>query len=170
MFFTGTDMFEGDGAAATFQTLIKSDTDGRILAKTYAESGMTAKRAYFMHTHYNSAGNGWYQPVVASTLAGGLPGIASDVIASGCIGWVTIRGKVTDASSPASIEMTGSVGHSVFILTHGTGALGGMGASSSAYLGASHQIGFLIESSANASYAHTIFLTGNITCQPKLKT
>ena len=43
MFFTGMDMFEGDGAATTYQTLIKSDTDGRILAKTYAESGMTER-------------------------------------------------------------------------------------------------------------------------------
>jgi hypothetical protein len=170
MFFTGTDMFEGDGAAATFNTVIKSQGDGQVVVKTYATSGMTAKRAYFMHQFYTTSGTGWFQPRVASILAGGLPGIASAAIASGCVGWVTVRGQVSDASFPASIEGTGSIGHAVFILTHATGALGGLGASSSAYLGASHQIGFLIETSVTATLATDIFLTGNEHCRPKEKT
>jgi len=41
-------------------------------------------------------------------------GIASVVIASGCVGWVTLRGPVSGACSPATVEFTGSIGHAVF--------------------------------------------------------
>ena len=86
-------------------------------------------------------------------------GVASAAIASGCVGWVTVRGVVEDASSPATVEFTGSIGHAVFFTDSS-----GLGASSSAYLGAMHQCGFLIEE-ATATLAINIFLTGNEKCE-----
>jgi hypothetical protein len=159
MFFMGTDMFEGDGAAATFHSLIKSNGNGQVLAKVYATSGMTAKRMYVMTHMYSTANNGYFQPLAATASNKGLPGIASAAIASGCVGWVTIRGQALDVSSPATIEMTGSIGHAIF-----WGGASGMGASSSAYLGQVHQIGFLIEE-ATATLVADIFLTGNAYAQ-----
>ena len=68
MFFTGTDFFEGDGAGATFHANIKSHGNGRVVVKTYATSGMTAKRMYLMQYMYTTSNNGWFQPLVASEL------------------------------------------------------------------------------------------------------
>ena len=155
MFFTGTDMIEGDGAAATFHALIKSQGNGQVVAETYATSGMTAKRPYVMTYQYTTSGNGWFQPLAISASNKGLVGIASAAIASGCMGWVTVRGQVLNASSPATVQMNGSMGHAVY-----WAGASGLAASSSAYIGALHQIGFLIEE-ATATYAANIFLTGN---------
>ena len=154
--FVGTDMFEGDGADATFNSLIKSHGNGQVVVKVYATSGMTAKRMYPLMYQYTTSDNGWFQPQVMSASNVGLPGIASAAIASGCVGWVTIRGQVSDASSPATVGFTGSIGHAVY-----WGGASGIGATSSAYVGAAHQIGFLIETSVTGLVACDIFLTGN---------
>ena len=90
-----------------------------------------------------------------------MPGIASAAIASGCEGWVTIRGPVSSASSPATLLMTGSIGHAVYWDPTATGALGGLTASSSAYVGALHQVGFLLSTSVTGTLVADIFLTGN---------
>lgn len=157
MFFAGTDMFEGDGDAATFAANIKSvGSDGQVVVKVYATSGMTAKALYPLSFYYTTSGNCWFQPMIMSASNCGLPGIASGAIASGCVGWVTVRGKVTDASSPATVMFTGSIGHAVY-----WGGASGMGATSSAYIGAIHQIGVLMETSVTGTIACDIFLTGN---------
>ena len=152
MFFVGTDMFED----STLTANIKSDGAGRVLAKVYATSGMVTRTAYHIDLAYTTntgAGLSWFQPRdVGSTI--GLVGISSGAIASGCVGWVTIRGQVT-ATASATVEFTGSIGHAVFFTT-----ASGVGASSSAYLGLTHQIGFLMEE-ATATLSCDIFLTGN---------
>jgi hypothetical protein len=157
MFFIGTDMFEGDGAAATFHSLIKTDTNGRVLVKVYATSGMTSKDIFVITQMYTteSAGTQWLQPLVHTASNKGLVGIASASIAAGCVGWVTVRGPVDNVSSPATVEMTGSIGHAISWF-----GASGIGASSSAYSGAVHQIGFLLEE-ATGTLAANVFLTGN---------
>ena len=158
MFFTGTDMFEGDGDAATFHAIIKSHGNGQVVVKTYATSGWTAKRPYILSYYCATDDNiPWFSPIPSGVGAVGLVGVASGAIASGCVGWVTVRGTVIDASAPASVDFTGSIGDAVFYTD-----TSGMGASSSAYLGAAHQIGFLIEDlAAGATNVVNIFLTGN---------
>jgi hypothetical protein len=151
MFFVGTDFAESGG---TFSANIKSDGAGRILAKVYATSGMLTKTGYLLNYQYTTSDNGWFQPMAAGSNYG-LFGIASDAIASGCVGWVTIRGPVDNASSSATVQFTGSIGHAVFFTT-----ASGMGASSSAYVAFPHQIGVLLEE-ATATYAVNICLTGN---------
>jgi len=156
MFFVGSDFFESGG---TYSATIKSDGAGRVLAYVYATSGWTAKRAYAIGPCY-ATGGAFFTPLMGaggtSTSAQGLYGVASGAIASGCMGWVTIRGPVDDASSAATVEFTGSIGHSVFLA-----AGSGMGASTSSYQGRAHQIGFLLEE-ATATLACNVFLTGNL--------
>ncbi|KKK48024.1 hypothetical protein LCGC14_3149310, partial [marine sediment metagenome] len=121
--------------------------------------GMLAKGPYVMsHMYATDDGAAWFQPMTVTGSLKGLVGVASAAIASGCIGWVTVRGLVDDASSPASVDFTGSIGDAVFFA--GTS---GLGASSSTYLGAVHQIGFLAEdlSTVGATNQANIFLTGN---------
>lgn len=151
MFFTGTDFFE---SGATNSATIKSDGAGRILCEVYATSGMLAKSIYHIGQFYTTSGDRWLQPYTIGSKTG-LVGIASGAIASGCVGWVTIRGPVDDASSSATVQFTGSIGHAVFFADGS-----GMGASSSAYAGLSHQIGFLLEE-GTGTYVANIFLTGN---------
>ena len=160
MFFIGTDTFAGDGTDTTFTANIKSiPASGQVVVKVYATSGMTAKRMYPLSFKYSSDTAGWFAPIGVSTAAAsqqGLPGIASAAIASGCVGWVTVRGPVTAASSKATDKFTGECGHAVF-----WGGATGMAASSSAYIGALHQIGFLLTSATGGAAAANIFLTGN---------
>lgn len=152
MFFTGTDFIESGG---TFSATIKSDGAGRVLAYVYATSGMLAKSIYHVGQFYATSGTPWLQPYTIGSKTG-LVGIASGAIASGCCGWVTIRGQVDDASSSATVQFTGSIGHAVFFAD-----ASGMGASSSAYSGLNHQIGFLLEQ-ATGTYVANVFLTGNL--------
>lgn len=152
MFFTGTDFFESGG---TYSATIKSDGAGRILCYVYATSGMLTKTAYHIGQFYTTSGTCWLQPYTVGSKTG-LVGISSGAIASGCCGWVTIRGPVDDASSSATVQFTGSIGHAVFLAD-----ASGMGASSSAYAGLSHQIGVLLEE-ATGTYVANIFLTGNL--------
>ena len=160
MFFIDTDFAEGN-EDGTFTIHLKSGGNGQILVKVYATSGMTAKRMYPLGYFYSTSANGWFSPIGASTAGAsqkGLPGIASEGIATGCVGWVTIRGTVLDASSPATVDFTGSIGNAIT-----WAGASGMSASSSSYIGAVHQIGFLIEdlSTVGATNAANIFLTGN---------
>jgi len=152
MFFTGTDYVESGG---TFSANLKSGGDGRILCKVYATSGWLAKTLQHVSYNYTTSDNTWFQPKAVGS-GKGLVGIASDAIASGCLGWVTVRGPVTDASSSATVQFTGSIGHAVFFCD-----ASGMGASSSAYLGLDHQIGVLLEM-ATGTQAANIFLMGNV--------
>jgi hypothetical protein len=81
---------------------------------------------------------------------------ASAAIASGCIGWVQIRGKVENVQA-ASDNWTGSVGHAIHWLSSTTG----LGATSSEYNGdPGLQLGYLLTSTYSASTTADIFLSG----------
>ena len=161
MFFIGSDFTEGDGADATFAARMKSGGNGKVLVEVYCTSGMVAATPYRLDYVYTteSAGAMWLQPrTFATNPARSLIGVASDAVASGCNGWIQIRGQIASVSF-AVASQTGSMGHAVFYTDSS-----GLGASSSAYLGAMHQCGFLIEE-ATATLAINIFLTGNEKCE-----
>ena len=156
MFFTGTDMFEGDGAAATFHSLIKSAGNGKVVAKVYASSNLVAKTPYMVRPYYSTADANWFQATELSASGVGLVGIPSMAIASGCVGWVTVRGIVDDAIGAAT-SFTGSVGKAVY---H-QGATG-IGCAASTYAGLPWQIGIQLTTVTNQSTTATIYLTGNM--------
>lgn len=155
MFFVDTDFVEVDG---TFSANIKSDGAGRIVCKVYATSGCVLGTPYRVAYAYTTSGNGWLQPHVLDASEKGLVGIASAAIASGCEGWITVRGPVTGAQGAAT-SLTGSIGHAVY-----WGGATGIGATGSAFQGLVHQIGVLAEY-VNESTTANIFLTGNLFAQ-----
>ena len=155
MFFVNSDFVE----TGTFGANIKSGGDGRILVRAYASSGCVSRNPYFVSYGYTTNTSAcWFQATALSASQKGLLGVASDVIASGCMGWVTIRGPVDNAAGPAT-SFTGSCGHSVY-----WGGATGIGATGSAYLGLVHQVGVLLEDT-NSSTTANIFLSGNLMAQ-----
>lgn len=159
MFFIGSDMLGGNQDAATFCAQLRSDGGGKLYVKVYATSGMTAKWPYVVDFFYTTSGSCWLQPRALGTGgARGLVGIPSAAVASGCEGWVQVRGLVTDAAGPAT-SFTGSWGHAVY-----WGGATGIGATASGYFGLPYQIGVLAQG-ANSSTTADIFLVGNLCAQ-----
>jgi len=153
MFFVDSDFRESGG---TFSVTLKSNGAGAIAVKVYASSGCVVKNPYFVSYGYTTNTSGlWFQATAIGASQKGVLGVASAAIASGCCGWVTIRGPVTDAAGPAT-SFTGSCGHSVY-----WGGATGIGCTGSAFQGLAHQVGFLLEGT-NASTTANIFLTGNL--------
>jgi len=150
MLLVGSDYIDND---SSFNTVMRKDGD-RVFVKAYATSGAAANTPkYILWSGSCFAATA----VVAS--AYGYIGVVQDAnaIASGCVGWVQIRGLVSDCQAYAAAGFTGSVGHSVFIL----GTTVGLGATGSAYVGNPDigQCGVLAQY-ANSSTTADIFLTG----------
>ncbi len=122
-----------------------------VYVEAYATSGMVANTPYMIQ----HMGSGYSATILAASNYAyvGFPD-GGAALASGCVGWVQIRGQVNDAQCGAA-DMKGSVGHSVF---WGAAALG---ASTSVNEGLHTvgQIGVLLEE-ADASTTTDIYLTG----------
>jgi len=153
MFFVNSDFIEGE---ATFAANLKSGGDGKVLVEVYATSGMVAKSPYRIDYGYTTnTGGRWLQPqAMATNPMVGLIGVASDVCASGCLGWVQIRGPIL-AVSFAVASQTGSIGDAV-----SWASAAGLKATSSTYIGAVHQVGVFI-SEATGTNTGDILLVGN---------
>ena len=122
MLLVGSDFIDND---ASFNTQLKRE-GAKVFVQTYATSGMVADTPYavqFMGSGYNATA------LAASIYA--YVGVHKDgeALASGCVGWVQIRGNVENVQAAAT-SVTGSVGHAVYW----AGATG-LGASSSANTG-----------------------------------
>lgn len=158
MFFTGTDYFEGDGAAATFHALIKSGGNGKLFVRVFASAGCS-KRSPF-RVDYNHASGTLHMgaKALATNPARGLVGIPAASIGVGSYGWIQVRGECTATGLQGSF--TGSIGHAVY-----WGAAD-LGATASAYVGAEHQVGFLLtEYGGGGSNVGHMYLTGNMYAQ-----
>jgi len=153
MFFVNSDFHE-DGA--TFSANIKSGGDGKVFVKVYATSGMVAKSPYRIDYGYTTnTGAVWLQPqALATNPMVGLIGIPSGAVASGCVGWVQVRGPVLDVSF-AVASQTGSIGDAV-----SWASAAGLKATSSTYIGAVHQVGILL-AEATGTNTGDILLVGN---------
>jgi hypothetical protein len=158
MFFVDTDFHEGDGAAATFHARIKSGGNGSLWAQVYASSGCVSRTPHFVSYGYTTSGNGWLQATAISASQVGIIGLPSGAIASGCVGWVQIRGAFDNVAGPAT-SFTGSIGHAVY-----WGGATGLGATGSAYRGLPYHVGFLLEGVSSSTTAN-IFLAGNLYAQ-----
>ena len=122
-----------------------------VYVEAYATSGMVADTPYMIQ----HMGSGYSATILAASNYAyvGIP-YGGNALASGCVGWVQIRGQVDDVQC-GTTDMKGSVGHNVF---WGAAALG---ASTSANEGIQTlgQVGVLLEE-ANASTTTDIYLTG----------
>ena len=123
--------------------------NGDAFVEAYAAGGMVANTPYAVQ--YSAS---LVNATVLAASIWGMVGVPERVVASGCTGWVQIRGKVTDVQASAA-ESTGSVGH--IIQWHA----GTISASSSTYLGdpALGDVGMLVQE-ANASTTLSIWLSG----------
>ena len=123
--------------------------NGKAFVKAYAGGGMVANTPYavqFSASLYNAT------VLVASIW--GMVGVPVGVVASGCTGWVQVRGHVEDVQASAA-ESIGSVGH--MISWHA----GTICASSSTHIGSPYigDVGMLTKY-ANSSTTLNIYLTG----------
>jgi len=145
MMIIGSDFIDNN---ASFNTVTKRN-GAKLFVQAYATSGIVANTPMvvaFMGSGYNAT-------VLAASLYGYV-GVPEAAVASGCVGWVQIRGPVAGVQASAA-ESTGSVGH--IIQWHA----GTISASSSTYLGdpTLGEIG-LLTTEADASTTLDIYLTG----------
>lgn len=154
MIFAGSDMFESDGGG-TFAVGMKSGAGGKMYVRVYATSGCVSLTPYVVGYQYTTDGAGWLQAQdLATNPVVGLIGIGSGAVASGSFGWLQVRGQVNDVVGNTA-SFTGSLGHSVY-----WGGASTLGATSSAYTGASHQVA-LLTTEGNGSTVGDIYLVGN---------
>lgn len=123
--------------------------NGKAFVKAYAGGGMVANTPYaiqFSASLYNAT-------VLAASIWG-MVGVPERVCASGCTGWVQVRGNVEGVQASVA-ESTGSVGH--IIQWHA----GTICASSSTHIGSPYtgDVGMLTQE-AEASTTLNIWLNG----------
>jgi len=150
------DFFESDAGTASFNTTIKSGGNGKIYVKAYAPDGVLANAAAFLK--YKEGSTYLATQLQASVI--GPIGVAEEVVASGCVGWIQIRGHASNVQF-GTADASGSQGNAVF---WGNAALG---ASSSAAMGLLHQVGVVIGTELNGSTTGDIFLWGRFDRTPQ---
>ena len=151
MLFSGNDFID---TASSFDTAVKAGTDGKMFVRAYATSGAGLKTPQMVLWH----GSGY----AATALAAGARahvGVPEEAIASGCVGWIQVRGYASNVQGAATSLTAGSFGHAIY-----WGGATGIGCSASAYVGVASQIGVLMEdlgAAANSTTAN-IWLNGNL--------
>jgi hypothetical protein len=152
MIIVGTDVFEGD-TSTYLSPMIKTGTGGKLYARVYASSGATVNMGKICNYMISTSYEGYMATALAASTRG-LFGFVEAAIASGCVGWVLIRGPITDCQcAPTSIS--GSIGHAVYA------TLSGLGANASTYDGNASMVGVLRDDhTSGGSTTANIFLTG----------
>lgn len=149
-FLMGMDYIAND--SSSFDVAVRKQQD-KLYVRAYAAGGIVANTPMVVAF----AGSGFAATVFAASTMGWV-GVPEDgtALASGCVGWVQIRGNVEDVQCPAQ-SITGSIGHGVYW----AGATG-LGASSSAYAGLSGQVAMLTGDATgySASTTANMFLLG----------
>ena len=153
----GVDFFENDAGTTSFNTTLKSGGNGKIYLKAYAPSEASANMPMFLFFRQGST----YEATVLGASYVGAVGVAETRIASGCVGWIQIRGHASNVQF-GTADASGSQGNAVF---WGAGALGA--SSSAAGLGLTHQVGVVIGTELNGSTTGDIFLWGRMDRTPQ---
>jgi len=149
-----------------FETHIDTDSsyntamragDGKVFIQAYAENGITANEPRLVQW----GGSGFVATSISATGQLGFCGYPQEgkALASGCVGWVQIRGKIEEVQGFVATAFTGSVGHAVVM--GATATARGLHATSGANTGnpAVGQVGVLLEA-ASGSLTTTVYLTG----------
>jgi len=140
---------------SSFNTSFRSG-NGKAFVQAYAESGIVANTPMLIQF----GGSGYVATLIsACTNEQGWCGVPERVLASGCVGWVQVRGQVDGTQSPISSFYTGSVGHAVIM--GATATAGGLHATGGANTGnqIAGQVGVLLEETNNSTTGN-IYLTG----------
>jgi hypothetical protein len=142
---------------SSFNTMMSAG-EGKVFIQAYAESGIVANTSMLAQW----GGSGYAATLIsACTSECGYLAYPKDgkALASGCVGWVQIRGKIEDVQSGWATGYTGSVGHAVVMGATATAA--GLYATSAANVGNGvvGQVGVLLEA-ASGSLTTTVYLTG----------
>uniref|UniRef100_A0A6H1ZU79 Tail protein n=1 Tax=viral metagenome TaxID=1070528 RepID=A0A6H1ZU79_9ZZZZ len=140
------DNINNDGSS--FNTSFRSG-NGKAFVQAYATSGMVANTPYAV----KFTGSGYSATILVASIYAYV-GVPERITASGCVGWVQIRGPVEGLQASAA-ESVGSVGHAI------SWEVATVFASSSANQGNGErgQIGVLTKA-ANASTTLNVYLTG----------
>lgn len=125
-------LYDNINNGSSFNTNFRAG-NGKAFVQAYATSGMVADTPYMIQF----AGSGYTATILAASNYAYV-GVPERVVASGCVGWVQVRGR-RDGVQGGAGDYMGSQGHAVF---WGAAALG---ASTSAYSGLLHQVGVLLE-------------------------
>jgi len=152
MFFTGTDFINSD-ASTYFAPTIKSGDYGKVYVKAYATSGMAVDKGCLLNFGHSTNYEGHFATALVASVIG-VFGYNESAIASGCTGWITVRGFVDSAQGQTG-SFQGSIGHAVYFCASGIGVADG------AFVGGSSQIG-LIHADIDACTTATIYLVGNM--------
>ena len=152
----GVDFFESDAGSPSFNTSLKSGGNGKIFVKTLSESAVAANVPVFL---WYAEGSTYESTALGASYLGAV-GVPEAAIASGCLGWVQVRGVASNVQFGTG-DASGSAGNAVF---WGAGAVG---ASSSAVNGFTHQIGVVVGTELNGSTTGDIFLWGRFDRTPQ---
>ena len=150
MMVIGSDSIDNSGS---FNTVMATEGPN-VYVQAYATSGIVANSPAEIRWKGSGYAAGSMNHTASRNAYIGIPR-AGAAIASGCVGWVQIRGKVEDAQGAATLYFSGSVGHGVYWVASSSG----IGASGSAYLADGNHIGVLLQE-GDVSTTANIFLTG----------
>lgn len=152
MLIVGTDAYP-DAQGGSFNTAYKVDPTGsKVYVQAYTNDALTSNEvAMAMYDGSTYLATSQEASVV------GYICFAQAAIASGCLGWVQIRGVVSNVVSAAG-SFTGSVGHAV---SWGVTASAGLHASDSFYQTLEHHVGWLVQA-ATATTSTKMFLAGKL--------
>ena len=151
MMIVGSDSINNN--SGSFNTSMRREGPN-VYIETYAESGIVANSPAEIRWKGSGYTAGSMNHTASRKAYIGIPRNGA-AIASGCVGWVQVRGKVEDAQGAGSLYFSGSIGHGVYWVASSSG----IGASGSAYLVDGNHVGFLLQE-GNVSTTADIYLTG----------
>ena len=152
MLFSGTDFINSDASTYIAPT-IKTGDYGKVFVKAYASSGAAVDTGKLLNYGHSTGYEGYMATALIASVKG-LFGYTEAAVASGCVGWFTVRGFVDSAQGQTG-SFQGSIGHAVYFCASGIGVADG------AFNGGMSQIG-IIHADVNACTTATIYLVGNM--------
>jgi hypothetical protein len=152
MINVGIDMLP-DALNGSFNTAAKyNPTGGKLYVKAVTNDALTSNEVAMVIMAGST-----YLATAPEVSVKGYIGFAADAIASGCVGWVQVRGEVSNCVTAAG-SFTGSVGDAV---TWGATASAGLHANSSTFHTLDQHVGFLLQE-ATATTSTKLFLVGKL--------
>ena len=152
MIFSGTD-YINHNASTFFAPTLKSGDYGKLYVQAYATSGSAIDTGALLNYGHSTNYEGFFATALTASVIGAF-GYAEAAVASGCVGWYTVRGFVDSAQGQTG-SFQGSIGHAVYFCASGIGVADG------AFVGGMSQIG-VIHADVDGCTTATIYLVGNM--------
>jgi len=153
MLIVGTDTL-ADAQNGSFNTATKVDnSNGKVYVQAVTNDALTSNEVAMVLPAGST-----YLATAPEVSVRAMIGFAAGAIASACVGWVQIRGQVSNCITAAG-SINGSLGHAI---SWGATASAGLHCNSSSYQGLSQHVGYLTMASATATTQFDMFLVGKI--------